>query len=525
MVWGLSMGASSVSAGGRTGSLRRAYAARRDVVTGAVTTTAVRQLEGVRPNRLDAAAGCTPVAVRGNRRPPFPAWLRAIDRVHRSQFTADVVALDAAVVLLVSTFVAASTAVVLGVAAAVPFALTVGGGYRSRCTLETQGVNWFAKAMLAPVAAVAVVAAAVSHGGSADAVRFVIASGIALLALRAATWAVICNARRAGWGLRRTVVVGKGEAVRVVARKLHEYREAGLVPVGIVASDGDVEEGAGLGLGALPADLPAILVHGDVTNVVLVPEGNDDADLTRCLDRCDGLDVDFALLPPLSELYLRPTLVAQVGGLPLIPLGRAARTARALPAKRLFDLLGASLLLLISAPVMLATALAIRLDDGGPVLYRQRRVGRGGRVFGMLKFRSMVVGADRLVIDLRDQNVTDGLLFKVADDPRVTRVGRYIRRLSIDELPQLLNVLRGEMSLVGPRPLPVEPDAFGALDGKRHSVPPGITGYWQIAGGNDLTYAEMVKLDLSYVQNWSLWLDVLLLCRTLPALVHRRGPA
>jgi lipopolysaccharide/colanic/teichoic acid biosynthesis glycosyltransferase len=113
----------------------------------------------------------------------------------------------------------------------------------------------------------------------------------------------------------------------------------------------------------------------------------------------------------------------------------------------------------------------------------------------------------------------------VPDDPRVTRVGRVIRRLSIDELPQLLNVVRGEMSLVGPRPLPVNPDDFGALDGKRHSVAPGITGYWQIAGGNDLTYAEMVKLDLSYIQNWSLSLDLLLLCRTVPALVHRRGPA
>jgi exopolysaccharide biosynthesis polyprenyl glycosylphosphotransferase len=346
-----------------------------------------------------------------------------------------------------------------------------------------------------------------------------------LAALRSMTWLLIVASRRSGSALHPALVVGAGTTARVVADKLREYPEAGLRPVGTLCHDGMRDQGSGVGLGALPADLPVLIRHAAIEHVVLVPEGNSDTGIAACLDLCDGLDVDFSLLPPLSELYLHPTLVAQVGGLPLIPLGRAARTARALPAKRLFDVLGASLLLLFSAPVMLATALAIRLDDGGPVLYRQRRVGRGGRVFGMLKFRSMVVGADRLVIDLRDQNVTDGLLFKLADDPRVTRVGRHIRRLSIDELPQLLNVLRGEMSLVGPRPLPVEPDAFGALDGKRHSVPPGITGYWQIAGGNDLTYAEMVKLDLSYIQNWSLWLDVLLLFRTLPALLHRRGPA
>jgi lipopolysaccharide/colanic/teichoic acid biosynthesis glycosyltransferase len=130
-----------------------------------------------------------------------------------------------------------------------------------------------------------------------------------------------------------------------------------------------------------------------------------------------------------------------------------------------------------------------------------------------------------MVIDLTDHNVTDGLLFKMENDPRVTAVGRIIRRLSIDELPQLFNVVRGEMSLVGPRPLPVDPDDFGALDGKRHSVPPGITGYWQVSGGPDLAYQEMVKLDLSYIQNWSLWLDLRLLARTVPALLHRHGPA
>jgi lipopolysaccharide/colanic/teichoic acid biosynthesis glycosyltransferase len=164
------------------------------------------------------------------------------------------------------------------------------------------------------------------------------------------------------------------------------------------------------------------------------------------------------------------------------------------------------------------------LGDRGPVFYTQRRVGRHGETFRMLKFRSMVTDADRLVLDLRDQNMTDGLLFKVEDDPRVTKVGAFIRKTSIDELPQLWNVLRGDMSLVGPRPLPRDPDEFGALDGMRHSALPGITGYWQLSGGNDLTYQEMVKLDLAYIQSWSLWLDIRLLLRTIPALLYRRTP-
>jgi lipopolysaccharide/colanic/teichoic acid biosynthesis glycosyltransferase len=191
--------------------------------------------------------------------------------------------------------------------------------------------------------------------------------------------------------------------------------------------------------------------------------------------------------------------------------------------KRAFDLVAASLLLIVLAPLMLATALAVAIADGRPLLYRQRRVGHRGRPFGMLKFRSMVDGAEHFVIDLRHQNVTDGLLFKVRDDPRVTRVGRIIRRLSIDELPQLWNVIRGEMSLVGPRPLAVEPEEFAPAANRRHSVLPGITGYWQISGGNGLPYEEMIKLDLLYIRRRSLWLDIGLLVRTIPALVRRRG--
>jgi exopolysaccharide biosynthesis polyprenyl glycosylphosphotransferase len=332
---------------------------------------------------------------------------------------------------------------------------------------------------------------------------------------------VLSTGRRKGIGQRRAVVVGSGDLARTVVEKLHSYPEAGLFPAGIVAPDGGREHGMGIGTGALPADLPYIVRGHHVEHVILVPEGNHDVGVAESLELCDQLTVTLSMLPALADLFINPSMVTQVGGLPLISMGKVVRTRESTPGKRILDVLAAGLLLLVTAPVMLATALAIKLDDRGPLFFRQQRVGQGGRMFSVLKFRTMVVGADQMVAEMAELNITDGLLFKVRNDPRVTRVGHLLRRLSLDELPQLWNVLRGEMSMVGPRPLPVDPEDFGALDGKRHSVPPGITGYWQIAGGTGLTYQEMVKLDLAYIQNWSLWLDLRILARTVPALFTR----
>lgn len=184
--------------------------------------------------------------------------------------------------------------------------------------------------------------------------------------------------------------------------------------------------------------------------------------------------------------------------------------------KRSFDIALSTLALLVLLPAFVLVALAIRLESSGPALYRQKRCGRDGRSFEMLKFRSMVRDADQLIVDLRERNESDGLLFKVKDDPRVTRVGKLIRKYSIDELPQLLNVLTGDMSLVGPRPLPVDPEAFGPIDGKRHAVRPGLTCHWQVSGRSDLTYGQMVEMDLAYIRNSSIWTDMRLIALTVP---------
>src|SRR5205823_6061535 len=192
--------------------------------------------------------------------------------------------------------------------------------------------------------------------------------------------------------------------------------------------------------------------------------------------------------------------------------------------KRLFDIVVSGLLILAAAPMWALIAFAIKLDSPGPVFYRDRRVGLGEREFGMFKFRSMSSNAAQGQAALEQSNEASGPLFKIKDDPRVTRVGRFLRRYSIDELPQVLNVLLGEMSLVGPRPLPLR-DYVQLEDWhrKRYLVLPGMTGLWQVSGRIALTFDDLVRLDFYYLENWSIWLDISILAKTLPAVIARRG--
>lgn len=191
--------------------------------------------------------------------------------------------------------------------------------------------------------------------------------------------------------------------------------------------------------------------------------------------------------------------------------------------KRVVDLVGASALLLVLAPVLLLAAVAVKLDSPGPVLFRQRRTGRQGEEFHVLKLRTMWVGAEKLRGALAPRNEANGHLFKIREDPRVTAVGRWLRRFSLDELPQLINVLKGQMSLVGPRPLPVEDSTFSGEARRRLQVRPGLTGLWQISGRSDLAWEDALRLDLEYVDTWSIRLDLAILFRTVPAVLRGNG--
>jgi exopolysaccharide biosynthesis polyprenyl glycosylphosphotransferase len=221
---------------------------------------------------------------------------------------------------------------------------------------------------------------------------------------------------------------------------------------------------------------------------------------------------------------LSRTFVGEFEGTPMLTLESTPSDPIPLALKRALDVAGALVGLVLLSPVFLAAALAVRLSSPGPVLYRQDRVGLNGRVFKILKFRSMYADADRRLAELRAHNEMDGPVFKMANDPRMTPVGRWLRRYSLDELPQLWNVLVGEMSLVGPRPpIPDEVQAYERWQRRRLSMKSGITCLWQVEGRNDIDFETWMKLDMEYIDNWSLALDMKILLKTIPVVLLARG--
>ncbi len=265
----------------------------------------------------------------------------------------------------------------------------------------------------------------------------------------------------------------------------------------------------------------------DVHRAIIAPGWGADADAGETLNlvrTLKAVGVRVSVLPRMLEVVGSSVEFDDLHGVTLMGVRQfdLARSSAAL--KRAFDVIGASIGLIAIAPLMLAFAVAIKLDSGGPVFFRQLRVGRHGRRFYMLKFRTMVDGAEQMKDELRERNEAQEGLFKIAADPRVTRMGRFLRTTALDELPQLLNIVRGEMSLVGPRPLVVEEDE--RIEGwhrRRLELMPGMTGPWQILGPARVPLKEMVALDYLYVANWSLWTDVKILLRTVPHVLGRRG--
>ena len=258
---------------------------------------------------------------------------------------------------------------------------------------------------------------------------------------------------------------------------------------------------------------------------VILNEGDfEEAAVLEIVETAHRAGVKVRIAPKTTDLLLQRGEYVPGQGMPLFELRPPVLAGTDWVVKKAFDLVVSLLVVLVGLPIWLLIALAIRLDSRGPVLYRDLRVGVGEREFGMLKFRTMVEGAAELQDELEGRNEAEGALFKIREDPRLTRVGRVLRRLSLDELPQVLNVLGGEMSLVGPRPLPVRD--FQLLEPwhrKRYNVLPGITGLWQISGRSSLTFDDLVRLDFYYIENWSIWLDISILVKTLPAVIAGRG--
>ncbi|WNV76012.1 sugar transferase [Geodermatophilus sp. DSM 44513] len=332
--------------------------------------------------------------------------------------------------------------------------------------------------------------------------------------------------RSAGRHLQTTLLVGHRGAVAALDEQIDREAFHGLRVIGCCLPAGnDSAADAFQGLPVLGAldDVAAVVRQYEVDTVAVLPCPElDGAALRRLGWGLEGTEAELLLAPAVTEVVGPRVSIRPVSGLPLLHVERPELTGSRRLAKHAFDLTGALSGLLVLAPALVGIAILIKVTSRGPVFFRQERIGRDGRTFRMLKFRSMVVGADRLVDGLIGGSDGNGVLFKKKDDPRVTRVGRVLRRYSLDEFPQLINVVRGEMSLVGPRPpLQREVDQYGHDMRRRFLVKPGLTGLWQVSGRSDLSWDDSVRIDVRYVENWSLAFDFMILWKTLGAV--RRG--
>jgi exopolysaccharide biosynthesis polyprenyl glycosylphosphotransferase len=335
-----------------------------------------------------------------------------------------------------------------------------------------------------------------------------------------------------GIGTDRVMVVGAGRAGRRIMQWLLGQPQLGYEVVGFVddcepleelaiATDRRVVRPRYLGQSE---DMAAIVRRLNIDEVIIALPPTEHAQMMRIMNECRAEDIDFKLVPDLFELAMDRVNIHEVAGLPLIGIKTARIAGWNYWVKRMMDIVVSSFVLLVCAIPAAILAVAIKLDSDGPVLFRQERVGKDGRRFTCFKFRTMVRDAEQQLAALEGMGEIEERLIKMRDDPRRTRVGKWLRRTSIDELPQFVNVLFGEMSIVGPRPpVPAEVAKYDAWHNDRLLVTPGLTGLWQVSGRSNLTFEEMVRLDLYYAEHWSPWLDIKIMLRTIPAILTARG--
>jgi exopolysaccharide biosynthesis polyprenyl glycosylphosphotransferase len=327
--------------------------------------------------------------------------------------------------------------------------------------------------------------------------------------------------RAAGYQ-RRAVLVGTGAHIDAVAHALRDSAHTAISVVGFISLTPRPANGL-VSLGAL-GDLGTVIDRHRIDEVIVADPDFPEDEAVLLVDQCHAQGVRVRIAPSTMELLIHRAEFVAGEAVPLFELKPPVFEGVDYLIKRTFDLVVSAFLLLVLSPLLLAMAAAIRVSSRGPVIYRSMRPGIGGEPFACLKFRTMYRDADQRQADLESLNEATGALFKMRDDPRMTPVGRFLRRYSLDELPQLLNVLRGEMSLVGPRPLPQRDfDRLEAWHKKRYLVLPGVTGLWQVSGRSELDFDDLVRLDFLYLERWSVFLDLTILVKTLPAVVSRRG--
>ncbi|BDG07192.1 sugar transferase [Anaeromyxobacter paludicola] len=330
-------------------------------------------------------------------------------------------------------------------------------------------------------------------------------------------------ARRRGYNTRSYAVVGSGDLGLGIVHAVAAHPHWGLVFAGWILEEGTPAPREGRVLGGL-AELGAILEREVLDEVVFAVPREQLATIEQAVHQCEEQGVGAKVCLDLFPRRVARLELEELEGVPVLSFTTIPQDAIALFAKRAFDIVVSALVLLLGAPVFLAIAAAVKLDSRGPVFFRQRRVGLNGREFTLLKFRSMVSGAERLHQKMRRRSQVSGPVYKHAQDPRITPVGRWLRRTSLDELPQFWNVLKGEMSVVGPRPpIPEEVREYQRWQRRRLSMKPGITCTWQVSGRSEIDFERWMALDLAYIDNWSLWLDLRIFLLTIPAVLTGRG--
>ncbi len=352
-----------------------------------------------------------------------------------------------------------------------------------------------------------------------------VAQTLAVGTFRLLTVVILRSLRRAGRNYREVLIFGSGPRASGVAELIRAHPEWGLNVIGFVDdADSPVDPRlAGARVHKL-VDIPRLLRENVIDEVIVAAPLSLLITVSPAVAECAKAGISVTVLSDLFGDYFPAPRPMPMGGQPALSFSVVHHSSTALAIKRGLDILGAGVLLVLMAPLLATVAAAIRRDSKGPILFRQVRCGVNGRRFEMLKFRTMCPDAEARLGRLLHLNEMDGPVFKVHDDPRITRVGRFLRRWSLDEVPQLWNVLAGNMSLVGPRPpIPDEVEQYATFERRRLSMRPGLTCWWQVMGRNDVGFADWVKLDLQYIDNWSLAADLAILLRTLPAVLRGTG--
>ncbi len=355
-------------------------------------------------------------------------------------------------------------------------------------------------------------------------VLYCLLAGTWIAALRYGMRLALRQARTWGYNYRTLAVVGDGSLADGVAEMVKDHRHWGLKFVGFIGKSETEKPKTGRLLGDL-SKIADIVDDNVIDEVIFAVEKFELDEMEDALKACEETGVNTRVVMNFFPHRISRPELTDLEGLPLLSFHATSNASMALVAKRVFDVVVATTVLLVMSPVLLVVGLLVKLTSPGPVFFAQERVGQNGRTFKMYKFRSMVVDAEARLKELQALNEMDGPVFKIKNDPRLTPIGKFIRKTSLDEFPQFLNVLRGEMSVVGPRPpLPREVDEYERWQRRRLSVKPGITCTWQIrTGRNEVTFDDWMKMDLEYIERWSLYEDLRICARTVPAVLFGRG--